>query len=180
MLDNLTVRDVYIPMKNYPHIPDTATICDAMKLMHGSQTEAHKYRTILVHDQDEHLVGHLTLRDLLRAVGPSYLKKAAPAIKGNQPFQGIPQDFSALALIWQEGFTVKIQEEAQHTVADYLTLFEHSVKLDDPFAKCAYLLLVEDLHVIPVVEDEKVVGVVRLVDIFEQIAEHLCKTMEHC
>ncbi|TNF37587.1 MAG: CBS domain-containing protein, partial [Gammaproteobacteria bacterium] len=135
MLDNLKVRDIYIPMENYPHIADTATICDAMKMMHSSQTEAHKYRTILVHDQDQHLIGYLSLRDLLRAVGPDYLKKAAPSIKGNQPFVGIPQDFSALALIWQEGFTVKISEEAQNTVAKYLTLFEHSVKLDDPFAK---------------------------------------------
>lgn len=179
MLDNLKVRDIYIPMKNYPHIPNTATVSEAILLMHGSQTEAHKYRTILVHDQDEHLVGYLSLRDLLRAIGPDYLKKAAPSFKGNQPFQGIPQDFSALSLIWQEGFTGKILEESQQTVTNYLTLFEHSVKLDDPFAKCAYLLLVKDINVIPVVEDDKVIGVVRLVDIFENIADHLCKTMEH-
>lgn len=179
MLDDIKVRDIYIPMQNYPHIPDTATICDAIKLMHSSQTEAHKYRTILVHDKDERLVGHLSLRDLLRAIGPSYLKKEAPSFKGNQPFKMVPQDFAALSLIWQEGFTSKIQEEAQNPVTKYLTLFEHTVKLDDPFAKCAYLLLLEDLNVIPVVEEGKVVGVVRLVDIFENIAEHICKTMPH-
>ena len=179
MLDDIKVRDIYIPMKDYPHIPDTATVCDAMKLMVSSQTEAHKYRTILVHDSDEHLVGYLSLRDLLRAIGPDYLKKAAPSFKGNQPFQGIPQDFSALSLIWQEGFTAKIQEESQQTISNFLTLFEHSVKLDDPFAKCAYLLLIEDINVIPVVENDKVIGVVRLVDIFEDIAQQLCKTMHH-
>lgn len=179
MLDDLKVRDIYIPMQNYPHIPVTATICDAIKLMHSSQTEAHKYRTILVHDNEEHLVGHLSLRDLLRAIGPRYLRKAGPSVKGNQPFEMIPQDFAALSLIWQEGFTSKIQEEAQNPVTNYLTLFEHTVKLDDPFAKCAYLLLIEDLHIIPVVEDEKVVGVVRLVDVFENIAEHMCKTIPH-
>ncbi len=172
MLDHLHVRNCYVPMEKYPHLPATATVNEAFKLMHRSLNESN-FRTILVHDEDNHLQGYLSLRDLVRAVGPDYLHKSKPDIKGHQPFQGIPQDFSALALIWQEGFTVKIKEAGNRPVGEVMTLIEHTVSLDDPFAKCACLMLIQDAVILPVVDDTRVVGVVRLVDIFETIAKDL-------
>jgi len=174
MLDDLIARDFMIPIEEYPHVSASGTICDAMALMHRSLADARKYRTILVTDEDQHLLGYLSLRDLIRAVGPSYLRKEAPNYKGHQPFQGISNDLSALSLIWQEGFSVKIREEAKKPIQDAMTLIERTVSPEDPFAKCIYLMLVQDELMIPVVEDDKVVGVIRQVDIFELIAENLC------
>ncbi len=174
MLDDLHVRDCYVPIADYPHVPASATICDAISMMHSNLSEGHKYRTILVTDENQHLQGYLSLRDLTRAVGPNFLSKKAPDYKGHQPFQGISDDFTALSLIWQEGFTLKIMEEAKKPVSGVMTLIMNTISLDDPFAKCAYLLLVEDALILPVVEDEKVIGVVRLVDIFERIADTIC------
>ncbi|MDH3527076.1 MAG: CBS domain-containing protein [Gammaproteobacteria bacterium] len=174
MLDDLHVRDFYVPITDYPHIPASASICDAIQMMHNSLSEGHKYRTILVTDANQHLQGYLSLRDLTRAVGPKFLRKEAPDYKGHQPFQGISDDFTALSLIWQEGFTLKILEEARKPVSGVLTLIKNTVSLNDPFAKCAYLLLVEDVLILPVVEDNKVIGVVRLVDIFERFADTVC------
>jgi len=175
MLDDLLARDFMVPIDDYPHITASSTICDAMILMHSNLTEDHKYRTILVTDENEHLLGYLSLRDLIRSVGPGYLRKEAPDYKGHQPFQGISTDLSALSLIWQEGFTVKIREEAKKTVKEMMTLIERTVSPEDQFAKCIYLMLVQNELIIPVVENGKVIGVIRLVDIFELIAENLCE-----
>jgi len=174
MLDDLHVRDCYIPITDYPHVPATASICDAIQMMHNNLSEGHKYRTILVTDDNQHLQGYLSLRDLTRAVGPTYLSKKTPDYKGHQPFQGISDDFTALSLIWQEGFTLKVMEEARKPVSGVMTLIENTVSLDDPFAKCAYLILVQDVLILPVVEDEKVIGVARPVDLFERIADTVC------
>lgn len=167
-----------IPIEEYPHIPVSNSICDAMSLMHSNLSEAHKYRTILVTDENQHLLGYLSLRDLIRAVGPRYLRKEAPDYKGHQPFKGISTDLSALSLIWQEGFTVKIREEARKSLEGMMTLIESTVSAEDPFAKCIYLMLVQNELIIPVVDDDKVIGVIRLVDIFELIADNLC-SQEH-
>ena len=78
MLDNLLAREIMIPIEDYPHISDSGSICDAISLMNSNLSESHKYRTILVVDDDGHLLGYLSLRDLIRAVGPSYLRKEAP------------------------------------------------------------------------------------------------------
>ena len=174
MLDELLARDFMILIEEYPHISDSSSICGAMQMMHSNLTEANKYRTILITDENQHLLGYLSLRDLIRAVGPRYLRKQAPDHKGHQPFQGISTDLSALSLIWQEGFTVKIREEAKKPVKEMMTLIEGSVSPDDPFAKCIYLMLVQNELIIPVVENDRVMGVIRLVDIFEIIAENLC------
>jgi len=175
MLDRLTVRDFYISLTDYPHIDSSSSVCKAIVLMHSSLTESHKYRTILVTDEQQHLMGYLSVRDLIRAVGPPYLRKKAPQIQGHQPFQTIDQDFAALSLIWQEGFTEKIREEAKRPVAEVMTLVDKTVTMDDHFAKCIHLMLAQNVLILPVVEDEKVVGVVRLIDAFELIADNLCK-----
>ena len=174
MLDDLRARDFMIPIEEYPHIDASSSVCDAMLLMHSSLAAPYKFRTILVTDEHQHLLGYLSLRDLIRAVGPRYLRKEAPDYKGHQPFQGIANDLSALSLIWQEGFSVKIQEEAKKPVKEMMTLIERTVAPHDSFAKCIYLMMVLDELMIPVVDGDKVIGAIRQVDIFERIAEHLC------
>ena len=65
---------------------------------------------------------------------------------------------------------MKIREEAKKSVKDMMTLIENTVSPQDPFAKCIYLMLVQDELIIPVEDSEKVIGVIRMVDIFELIA----------
>lgn len=178
MLDKLRVNDVYVSIDDYPNISMDAPIGHAIHMMHNVLEDKNKYRTILVLDDEDHLMGYLTLRDLIRAVGPNYLHKTRPAVKGHQPFnlEGLTQDMSALSLIWQEGFTLKLQDELNKPVSDYMTLVEDTITADDPIAKCLYLMLFHDVLILPVIEEEnRVVGVIRLVDLFEQIAESVEK-----
>jgi len=173
MLDNLSVKDVYVKIDDYPNVTLNAPIGHAIHIMHHVLEDNTKYRTILVLDDDDHLKGYLSLRDLIRAVGPDYLQKTQPGIKGHQPFEGMSQDLTALSLIWQDGFTLKLQDELKKTVSDYMTLMEDQVTLDDPIAKCLYIMLFRDVLVLPVVENQRVIGVIRLVDLFECIANNV-------
>lgn len=173
MLDALKVKDVYISIDDYPNISQGAPIGHAFHLMHHVLEDKNKYRTILVLDDDDHLKGYLSLRDLIRTIGPDYLRKTHQGTKGNQPFASISQDLTSLSLIWQDGFTLKLHEELNKPVSDYMTLMEDQVNLDDPIAKCIYLMLFHDVLILPVVESERVIGVVRLVDLFERIADNV-------
>jgi len=175
MLDKLRVKDLYVDIDDYPNISLNAPIGHAFHLMHHALQDKTRFRTILVLDDDDHLKGYLSLRDLIRAVGPDYLHKKRPDVKGNQPFniEGLDQDMSALSLIWQEGFTLKLHDELKKPVCDYMTLMEDQVSLDDPIAKCLYLMLFRDVLVLPVVENDQVIGVIRLIDLFERIADNI-------
>jgi len=173
MLDNLRVQDVYLKIADYPNVPLNAPIGHAFHIMHHVLEDKTKFRTILVLDDDDHLMGYLSLRDLIRAVGPDYLHKSRPNVKGHQPFEGFSQDLTALSLIWQDGFTLKLQDELKKPVSEYMTLMEDMVSLGDPIAKALYIMLFRDVLMLPVVENECVVGVIRLVDLFERIADNV-------
>lgn len=175
MLDDLRVKDVYIMIDEYPNISQHAPIGHAINMMHNILRNKSKFRTLLVLDDDDHLKGYLSIRDLIRAVGPDYLHKKKPAVKGHQPFniEGLDQDLSALALIWQEGFTLKLHDELKKPVKEHMTLMEDSVSTEDTIAKCLYLMLFRDVLILPVVEEEHVVGVIRLIDLFDRIADNV-------
>lgn len=170
MLDSLSVRDLYVSIDEYPHIAADAPIAEAFAIL-NSALEAHtRYRSMLVHDDDGRLQGYLTMRDLVHAVADFQHGKQT-AYKYYHPFEGIPEDFTALSLIWQDGFTLKIREETGKPVHEVMTLVEDTVCLDDPLGKCAYLMLARNVRMLPVVEqDNRVLGVVRLVDLFQCIA----------
>ncbi|KPK53691.1 MAG: hypothetical protein AMS22_07045 [Thiotrichales bacterium SG8_50] len=177
MLDKLHVRDLYVKIDDYPNISLHAPLGHAIHLMHRVLKNQTRFRTILVLDDDDHLKGYLSLRDLIRAVGPDYLHKRRPAAKGNQPFafDGLRQDMRALSVIWQDGFTLKLHDELDKPVSECMTLMEDRVTLNDPISKCLYLMLFHDVLILPVVEDDRVVGVLRLVDLFDRIADSVEK-----
>ena len=60
------------------------------------------------------------------------MKKFTQLQKGIQDAEEAIRD-SALSLIWQEGFSMKIQEEAKKPVKDMMTLIERTVAPDDSF-----------------------------------------------
>lgn len=173
MLDTYRVKNVYITISDYPNINMDAPVGEAIHLMHHVLEDKHKYRNILVLDEQEHLKGYLSLRDLIRAVGPSYLHKRRPDVKGHQPFEGMEQDFSALSLIWQENFLQHIHDELVKPVKDHMTLIEDQVTLEDTLARCIHIMLHRDVLMLPVVENNVVIGVIRLVDLFECIANNV-------
>ncbi len=175
MLDNLQIKDVYIKIDDYPNISEHAQVGNAFHLMHHVLEDKNKFRTILVLDDDDHLKGYLSLRDLIRAVGPDYLHKSRPDIKGHQPFSGFSQDLTSLSMLWQDEFVLNIQDELAKPVSDYMTLMEDHVSMDDTITKCIYLMLLRDVLILPVVEEEQVLGVVRLVDVFDRIADSVDK-----
>ncbi len=173
MLDNHTVKDLYVQIDDYPNVMTGTPIGHAIYIMHHVLEDQHKYRNILVLDEEDQLKGYLSLRDLIRAVGPEYMQKKKLGTKGNQPLHGFEQDLSALSLIWQERFTNMLHEELAKPVLDHMTLIEDSVSLDDSLAKCIHIMLDRDVLMLPVVENNEVIGVVRLVDCFECIAVHV-------
>ena len=170
MLDSLSVRDLYVSIDEYPHIDADAPVAEAFAILDGALEARTRYRSMLVHDKDGLLQGYLTMRDLIRAVA-DFPHGKEPGYKYYHPFDGVPEDLTALSLIWQEGLTLKIREEIGIPVRKVMTPVQDVLSLDDPFGKCVYLMLARNVRMLPVVEkDTRVLGVVRLVDLFQHIA----------
>ena len=163
---NKSVREIFVPIAEYPHMEEDDLVRDAFRILKENFERGKGYRTVLVLNKKNQLRGGVSLADLIRAVEPGFLKTAKP-----DAYQGISIEEPELALIWQEAFSDQCKKEAGRPVKEIVVPIEAAVSADDSLSKAAYLMIRHQLRVIPVVDKDVVIGVVRLVDVFNEIAK---------
>lgn len=155
------IQDILVPLNQYPHIRDTATLSDAFVLLNDGDICDKRYRHLLVLNDQEQLVGLLGLRDILRGLFPDYLRSGTMG-----HFEGTAPDFPALTIIWQETCATQCREAAKKPVREFMAAVPEAVKPDHPITRAAYLMVIRNTDVLPVVDNQQVIGVVRVLDVF--------------
>jgi CBS-domain-containing membrane protein len=172
MSNGKVVKDVMIGIFEYPHVPYWFSIGQAVRIVKVSFISSKKYTdpmAILVFDEKYNLMGTLTLNDIMRGLEPSFLKPSSTA-------QVPAEDESGLSLIWDTLFTKGTKELAEKPVSEIMTPAKRFVEPGDPVTKAAYLMLHNDLALLPVLEDKKkFVGIVRMVEIFDAVSDAIVK-----
>lgn len=153
------IKDVLIPLAEYPSVRDNATLRDAFAALQKGHAANLSYRHVLVLDETDHLVGLLGMHDLLGGLLPEFLQE-------HGHFEGAQPDYPALALIWQETCETQCREMADKPVRPHMSTVKHRVKQDDPLTLAAYLMAVSKASILPVIEGNRVIGVVRILDVF--------------
>ncbi len=160
------VRDIFIHLADFPHIAQDASIREAFAVLQKQHlTAGWRFRHLLVFDAQETLVGILGIRDLLRALMPDYLKATA----AQHVFGALPDD-TALSALWQDSFVAQCRQANEMRVEKHMAPVHDTVQLGDPLTRAAYLMISNGIDMLPVLDGEKVVGVVRIVDVFNQAA----------
>jgi CBS domain-containing protein len=160
------VRDVLVRLVDFPHVTRQTTVREAFAVLHEKhQTAGWRFRHLLVFDAQGSLVGLLSIRDLLRALMPEYLKATSA-----RHVAGVLPDDASLSLIWQDSFAAQCRQAGEARVDSFMTPVRNSVQANDPLTRAAYLMVVHGVDMLPVLEGKQVVGVVRIVDVFNQAA----------
>lgn len=166
------IKDVMIGVFDYPHVPYWFSIKQAVKIIKLSIISAKKYSdplAILVFDEKYNLLGTLTLKDILRGIEPRFLK---PITKAQVP----EENESALSLIWDTLFDKESRELAEKPVSEVMIPAKAFVEPNDPITKAAYLMIHNDMVLLPVLEEKKkFVGLVRMREIFDELSDAILK-----
>jgi CBS-domain-containing membrane protein len=166
------VKDLMIGVFDYPHIPYWFSIDQAMKIIKASFIKEKKYTeplAILVFDEKYNLLGTLTLKDILRGLEPRFMRPTDKA-------QAYIQEGQELSLIWDTLFASESKELAQKPVNEIMVPTKYFVEPDDSIAKAAYLMIHDDLPLLPVLEaKKKFVGLVRMIEIFDELTNVIIK-----
>jgi CBS-domain-containing membrane protein len=161
------VRDILVPLEQFPHLPQTATVREAYDLLHRQHSSGGwRFRHMLVFNDSGKVVGVLSLVDLLRTLMPDYIR----ASLSQKAYGGPMAADASLSLLWQESFSAQCRQLAGIPVASHMTPVQHTVRTDDPITLAAYLMIAHHVHMLPALEDGVVAGVVRIVDVFNQAA----------
>ncbi|MDD2902624.1 MAG: CBS domain-containing protein [Syntrophales bacterium] len=157
------VKDLMIPLEDYPHIPYWFTLRQAMAIVREAAIKfegSFEPRAVLVFDEKYQLMGILTLRDLIRGLEPRFLHETS-LVKGDP----------SLAVLMGDLFGPGLKEASQKPVSEVMSPIKATVQGSDLVAKAIFLMIKENVGMMPVIQDNKVAGMVRLSDLFKEISE---------
>lgn len=160
-----TVGQHMQPLASYPHVDADAPLSEVFAMLKEKYETAQRFRSVLVFDQGHHLVGKISLRDLLRALLPDYLR--------SQParYEGGAGDPGTLALLWQEDCTEHCRKAAKLRAGDHAQPAAPPLAPEDPLTRALYCFATTDFQAIPVADHGRIVGVLRIVDVLSEVAQ---------
>jgi CBS-domain-containing membrane protein len=157
MADLKRVGELMIPMEKYPHIPFWFTLRQAMAEMEHSELEINGRKSlpryILVFDEKYRLMG--LVRD-----------KTVEERRGMFNLQTDPH-------LWEISLD-KIMDgtksRAERQVSEIMRPIEQTVDYNDHVFRVIYEMNVNRISLLPVLKDGRVIGVIRTVDVFHEVA----------
>jgi CBS domain-containing protein len=163
MSDTKKVKDLMIPLEDYPHIPYWFSLRQAMAIVRETSIKFEgqfEPRAVLVFDEKYQLMGILTLRDIIKGLEPRFLHETA-LVKADP----------SLAVLMGDLFGPGLKEASQKPVSEVMSPIKATIQGNDPIAKAVFVMIKEDVGMMPVIQDSKVAGMVRLSDLFKEISE---------
>ena len=153
------VKDLMIPLEDYDSISSDKSVRDAYELM--AKTGHH---AILVIGENNEPIGQLSHRDALMALVPKY----TPSRRGDSWLT--PESFKNYPVFYYDGeFSGQCKAQLKKSVKEVMSLFSVSIDEDAPLAEAVHVMVTNNIGRMPVVSGGKFKGMIRLVEIFDEI-----------
>ena len=173
-MENKRVHEVMIPLEDYPVVYTDQTLKDAIREMEVCQIEFMGKKTapriILVFDLEDQLVGVARRRDIMRGLEPEFLvSKPLSARKSIFDVQLDPN----LSEMSYDHLLKGVLERASRPISEIMLPVEATILHDDHVIKAIYEMVDCNLSLLPVLKDDRVVGVLRSVDVFRELSRYI-------
>jgi len=156
-MDTKKVGDVMLSLDEYATIASGCTIREALvalsKAQLGLTYDRHQHRAVLVLDEAGAVIGKLTHWDILRSLEPELLR-------GDD-----------LASLDRAGLSAEFIGRIKHE--DAMVPIAESISEDAPLSEGIRRFVALHVQVLLVHGHEKVIGVLRLSDVFEEVADRI-------
>ena len=168
---NKIVQDIMVPLEEYPCIADTLTLRDAIMEMAVQilrKKQLSLPRVALVFDESlRELLGMLRRRDIMRGLEPRFL--VSGSLEYRRKLFNVRVDPN-LAELSYEKIIAHIRNRADRLVREFMIPIRATINHDDHIMKAMSEMVDQNISLLPVLEDDKIVGVVRSVDVLSEIA----------
>ncbi len=171
-MDPIKVGDLMIPLQDYPHIPYWFTLRQAMVEMEKCEIEVDGRkslpRIILVFNEAYQLLGMVRRRDLMRGLEPDYSGEDSIYKKEIVADEKVTASSEELSF---DTIVNALKTQAERQVRDVMVSIELTLDYEDFITYAIDAMVEHNLSLIPVLKEGQVVGVVRSVDVFHQLAK---------
>lgn len=171
-MESKRASELMIPLNEYPHMPYWFTLRQAMATLRSSRIEVAGRvslpRAFLVFNEAYELLGVVRRRDILRGLEPQFLELK------KQSYASRLFDLKADPDLLELGdgkVAARIRERAERPVGDVMRPIKVTLQHDDHLMKIIFEMVENNLSMIPVLEAGSVVGVVRSVDVLDEVSK---------
>jgi CBS-domain-containing membrane protein len=145
------IKDMVIPLSEYPHLPYWATLREAIVQFNAAYEIGH--HAVLVFDEAYKLVGMLLQKDVLKGLEPKFAQHYE---------DGVP-------IFWDELLQTGSEKRLARPVKEFMSEVKATIDIDDNILKASHIMLQEDNDLLPVMEGHKLIGVLRMDELFHDL-----------
>ena len=163
-----------VPADKYPSATALCSLKEAARLlsewhidMHGSVSMP---RILLLMDESGQLISMVRRRDILRGLAPSFL--GASISDHPEAMFGVDVDPNLTDLL-SDRAEEKLRSKAETPVSEIAHPIPEHVEADDPLIRVIQVMVRHDLSMVPVLEEGRVIGVVRTVEVLQEVSQGL-------
>jgi predicted transcriptional regulator len=168
------VGDIMIPLDQYPHVLYTYTLQQAIEVIENSELNVGGRkslpRSVLIFDENYQLMGMIRRRDILRGLEPEFLLDKPLEYRKKLFDVKVDPNLSELSY---DKIIKGARENAKLPVSRFMKPIEVTVDYEDHIFKAIYEMNSRRLDLLPVMRNNEVIGVIRTVDVFHEVAKLL-------
>jgi CBS-domain-containing membrane protein len=151
------LRDLAISLNRYPHMPYWGALKEAIVELIVSREAGHD--SVLVFDEAYVLIGILSQAEILRTLAPKLDEK-----RGGKR-----------SLSWDDLLGPDMSELLSRPIGDFMSPVSSTIDAQGGVLQAASIMLRENSSFLPVVENGKVIGILRLEDLFHEIINEVLR-----
>lgn len=181
-MDTLSIRELMCPVDHFPRISVQAAFHEAIQALDTAHEQFRSGRIrqciLLVEDQSGKIISKISPVDALRALEPKYQKIDS---LGDDIRFGLPQIFASMKddyRLWQEPLQDLCRKAVNIKVESMLSLpgDTESIGISERMDNALHLFATTCHHSLFVIEDDRIVGVLLLSDVYLAI----CTIVKTC
>jgi predicted transcriptional regulator len=171
-METKTAEEIMVPVDEYPYIPETMTLSEAIRVLGRGQivnadNRISSPRVLLVCNENSEFVGIVRRRDILQGLEPGSL--VSGPVKHQRTAFDVKVD-SNLFELSHDKLAEGMRTRAQQPIRNVVRPIRATVNHDDHLVTAIHQLLVADTSILPVMKQGKVIGVLRTIDVMYEIA----------
>jgi predicted transcriptional regulator len=177
-MERKKVKDLMIPCDVYPTVSHNADLMQAIKVLEDYQQnlpeKAHPYRAVLVVDDDNRVIGKVGHFAFLKALEPKYatfqdFDKLSKANLSEDFINSLMDNYS----FWQDNF-LDICKKVQHIkIKDIMHSVNERIDENASLLEAMHKIIMWGSLSILVSGGDKIVGLIRISDIYNEITQYI-------
>ncbi len=179
-----SIRELMVPLSSYATVSEEDSLFEAVLALKEAQAaftqSTYKHRAILIFDADNEVVGKVNLASVLKALEPKYGEMLSDESPSHAGFSTeLQREMIESFKLWDSSLKDLCAKAATLKVKSFMMTLkeEEQVEVDAALEVAIHQLVLGQLQSLIVMEDDSVVGLLRLTDVFESVADTMmaCK-----